>query len=227
MIRRPPRSTLFPYTTLFRSEEFGGDEEVPCGIERQPWPDQPVVTVVIGHVVRGKENRVVTGGIEMAVRAISDLHLWECDAALEGELGEREGAVHGLVGGPGLLPGCGRDERGEKCRQQGRSATVRRRSGGYHMTVVILGLTFGEESKRCLTTNYAEFPVVQSTSRNINACGIGCTPCGIRRVFPRRKRGDHPRRPPPLHRRSEEHTSELQSPCNIVCRLLLAKNNTI
>src|SRR2546426_9298401 len=24
MIRRPPRSTLFPYTTLFRSEVFGG-----------------------------------------------------------------------------------------------------------------------------------------------------------------------------------------------------------
>src|SRR3712207_7565232 len=24
MIRRPPRSTLFPYTTLFRSEEEGG-----------------------------------------------------------------------------------------------------------------------------------------------------------------------------------------------------------
>src|SRR5256886_6545675 len=24
MIRRPPRSTLFPYTTLFRSERFGG-----------------------------------------------------------------------------------------------------------------------------------------------------------------------------------------------------------
>src|SRR5258708_29648060 len=25
MIRRPPRSTLFPYTTLFRSGEFGPD----------------------------------------------------------------------------------------------------------------------------------------------------------------------------------------------------------
>src|SRR3989442_12033629 len=24
MIRRPPRSTLFPYTTLFRSRQFGG-----------------------------------------------------------------------------------------------------------------------------------------------------------------------------------------------------------
>src|ERR1044071_2994796 len=27
MIRRPPRSTLFPYTTLFRSENLGGSEE--------------------------------------------------------------------------------------------------------------------------------------------------------------------------------------------------------
>src|SRR5256885_9731093 len=26
--------------------------------------------------------------------------------------------------------------------------------------------------------------------------------------------------------RSEEHTSELQSPCNLVCRLLLEKQNT-
>src|SRR5256885_11500902 len=32
----------------------------------------------------------------------------------------------------------------------------------------------------------------------------------------------------PLHRtnRSEEHTSELQSPCNLVCRLLLEKKNS-
>src|SRR2546426_4834357 len=30
---------------------------------------------------------------------------------------------------------------------------------------------------------------------------------------------------PPHERRSEEHTSELQSPCNLVCRLLLEKKN--
>src|SRR5688500_19879783 len=30
-----------------------------------------------------------------------------------------------------------------------------------------------------------------------------------------------------LSARSEEHTSELQSPCNIVCRLLLEKKKTI
>src|SRR5256885_11943781 len=29
-----------------------------------------------------------------------------------------------------------------------------------------------------------------------------------------------------IRRRSEEHTSELQSPCNLVCRLLLEKKKT-
>src|SRR5256885_10835785 len=31
---------------------------------------------------------------------------------------------------------------------------------------------------------------------------------------------------PDANPRSEEHTSELQSPCNLVCRLLLEKKNT-
>src|SRR5256885_12035977 len=33
MIRRPPRSTLFPYTTLFRSR-FDTDEQIACGALR-------------------------------------------------------------------------------------------------------------------------------------------------------------------------------------------------
>src|SRR5256885_6715821 len=32
--------------------------------------------------------------------------------------------------------------------------------------------------------------------------------------------------PPSTNHRSEEHTSELQSPCNLVCRLLLEKKKT-
>src|SRR3989454_5290881 len=32
---------------------------------------------------------------------------------------------------------------------------------------------------------------------------------------------------PPLGPRSEEHTSELQSPCNLVCRLLLEKKKKV
>ena len=36
MIRRPPRSTLFPYTTLFRSEEERGAERRERGkVERE------------------------------------------------------------------------------------------------------------------------------------------------------------------------------------------------
>src|SRR5256885_10216859 len=42
----------------------------------------------------------------------------------------------------------------------------------------------------------------------------------LRRVEPLRR----PRQP--QRRRSEEHTSELQSPCNLVCRLLLEKKKT-
>src|SRR2546426_5212060 len=40
------------------------------------------------------------------------------------------------------------------------------------------------------------------------------------RTEPERLRG---RQQPAGQRRSEEHTSELQSPCNLVCRLLLEK----
>src|SRR5687768_17705746 len=34
MLRRPPRSTLFPYTTLFRSDGVGIEREVDVGLGR-------------------------------------------------------------------------------------------------------------------------------------------------------------------------------------------------
>src|SRR2546429_6912779 len=36
MIRRPPRSTLFPYTTLFRSEFHSGQDHPPVAAARAP-----------------------------------------------------------------------------------------------------------------------------------------------------------------------------------------------
>src|SRR5256885_12813251 len=36
MIRRPPRSTLFPYTTLFRSPGFGGAKGSTAGERKNP-----------------------------------------------------------------------------------------------------------------------------------------------------------------------------------------------
>src|SRR2546426_7408141 len=53
-------------------------------------------------------------------------------------------------------------------------------------------------------------------------------------LFRSQVEGGSEREPPPspltqrreVHHRSEEHTSELQSPCNLVCRLLLEKKKT-
>src|SRR3989449_11473632 len=36
MIRRPPRSTLFPYTTLFRSKILSGNRDISCATCHEP-----------------------------------------------------------------------------------------------------------------------------------------------------------------------------------------------
>src|SRR5688572_31363724 len=38
MLRRPPRSPLFPYTTLFRSHDAGGPRYEPAGPRHEPEP---------------------------------------------------------------------------------------------------------------------------------------------------------------------------------------------
>src|SRR2546426_3650082 len=57
--------------------------------------------------------------------------------------------------------------------------------------------------------------------------GTGVGPTASARL-PRDARGRSPQRATGADpgRRSEEHTSELQSPCNLVCRLLLEKKKT-
>src|SRR3712207_8145046 len=55
MIRRPPRSTLFPYTTLFRSEPLTGQQQVHA--ERSPEPsdlDEQVDEVGLGRQQLGE-----------------------------------------------------------------------------------------------------------------------------------------------------------------------------
>src|SRR5258708_17386712 len=45
MIRRPPRSTLFPYTTLFRSHNLGVDDFLPLQVARQHGVKTEVVDI--------------------------------------------------------------------------------------------------------------------------------------------------------------------------------------
>src|SRR2546430_14214838 len=71
MIRRPPRSTLFPYTTLFRSQPrrraLPGAEEA---IARIPQSRQDVAAVVELAVERGGEDGDVGVGLEHAAHAL-------------------------------------------------------------------------------------------------------------------------------------------------------------
>src|ERR1039458_8896478 len=55
MIRRPPRSTLFPYTTLFRSTDESGMERVPSEIG----PGQPLSKCEVSEL-HGAANFSVT-----------------------------------------------------------------------------------------------------------------------------------------------------------------------
>src|SRR5260221_7842249 len=65
MIRRPPRSTLFPYTTLFRSLLRAADDHPgPGGVgpdvdvqRRHHGPDLPPASRAVGH--RGRDVGVV------------------------------------------------------------------------------------------------------------------------------------------------------------------------
>src|SRR3712207_7790235 len=62
MIRRPPRSTLFPYTTLFRSRRDGERPRIeggPIGVER----DEPLRRELMDfvHAARTRSAPVVDG----------------------------------------------------------------------------------------------------------------------------------------------------------------------
>src|SRR2546429_9367944 len=50
MIRRPPRSTLFPYTTLFRSPLLGVDLPVPVEVFADP--DRDKAEIALGFSAR-------------------------------------------------------------------------------------------------------------------------------------------------------------------------------
>ena len=74
MIRRPPRSTLFPYTTLFRSDERG---HLKRGTKRHPTLGDHV-TVYAGATILGGDihigdHCVIAGGVFLT-RSIDASH---------------------------------------------------------------------------------------------------------------------------------------------------------
>src|SRR3712207_8513746 len=57
MIRRPPRSTLFPYTTLFRSVRYAPELSTDGGLSLDE-----VVTAILDGFRRGSANHGITLG---------------------------------------------------------------------------------------------------------------------------------------------------------------------
>src|SRR2546426_1783203 len=73
MIRRPPRSTLFPYTTLFRSHPV--DRESRGGFARR---ERPVARHLHSRGVNFHDGaRVLEVGVELAVAGRSEEHTSE------------------------------------------------------------------------------------------------------------------------------------------------------
>src|SRR2546422_6439277 len=70
MIRRPPRSTLFPYTTLFRSDGVGRQPRDVLAVEHDPAARRPEHT----------REAVEEGGLSRAVR--SEEHTSELQSRL-------------------------------------------------------------------------------------------------------------------------------------------------
>src|SRR3712207_7144809 len=68
MIRRPPRSTLFPYTTLFRSVGVEDDHVVALGVVDRGLDRRALAGVAL---VRDDPEPAVVGGVEDRTRAVT------------------------------------------------------------------------------------------------------------------------------------------------------------
>src|SRR2546422_8470841 len=94
MIRRPPRSTLFPYTTLFRSFVVPPRGSQPLPVE----PRDDDGDVVGATALVGERDELVAGGLQVPLGAhdLGDLLLLHL-------AGETVGAEDERVAAPGLL----------------------------------------------------------------------------------------------------------------------------
>src|SRR3989454_6973541 len=149
MIRRPPRSTLFPYTTLFRSTE-------------RPRPPRTVRPQVPPHVEHAIASGLAKVPADRPPSARAFVDLLTQPAAGRWRPTRRQLAVTAL-GAAGIVAAA-----------LGIRGLTRRPHPPPEMALVPAG----------------RYPVGGAPWREAST-------------------------------RSEEHTSELQSPCNLVCRLLL------
>src|SRR2546426_8956500 len=167
MIRRPPRSTLFPYTTLFRSQPAEQASELFVRVGRRAAELARVQVRLRGahgdlRIARAAQRGVDRGPARRDVGHVGDEHrVGSCALGLPAQQVEQYAAAVFLLA---------LDEEAEVHRRSA-AALLNRLEQAEHLALVIR----------------------RATREQLAVA------------------------------RSEEHTSELQSPCNLVCRLLLEK----
>src|SRR5256885_1208253 len=208
MIRRPPRSTLFPYTTLFRS---------PRGSDRAG-----------RHADAAAPRR--SRAAHRGERGLAARPAGHRDARTARVRGHRP-------------PHPFRDRKSTRLNSSHLviSYAVFCLKKKTHKIYMSFFFFFNDTA----TTEIYTLPLHDALpiSSRERSCGAACGRCSAptfasctsRRARTRRATGRSSRRSnssgsrspaaTPISR-SEEHTSELQSPCNLVCRLLLEKKNT-
>src|SRR2546422_2145160 len=102
MIRRPPRSTLFPYTTLFRSlparwQRMGVDDDALSALSRLP--TLPVLPRLLGALLRRRPLRAEGRSEEHTSELQSRLHL-VCRLLLEKKKHSHSQSAHHASRGP-------------------------------------------------------------------------------------------------------------------------------
>src|SRR3989441_6682857 len=223
MIRRPPRSTLFPYTTLFRSLRIGPGDE--------PHRERRVAR---HRRVRGKPTEVA---VESRVKVLQPQRPGQRGAALGGgavQHAERRDVEHeDILHADGAPGGVDRGRREADLLPRDGEAIVdgpgrdRERRLGEPGTHGAKQLAPGEPAERARPRDEDQrrpaaaghdsaaprcWSAASNASRSSGVSTTIATSAGNAAL-------------PPW--RSEEHTSELQSLAYLVCRLLLEKKKTI
>src|SRR3989449_7316614 len=233
MIRRPPRSTLFPYTTLFRSSRIAS------------WIGVRIKGCHIDDVQKQPRTR------EMPEKLVPQARAFGCSFDEPGDIGDHEAAIdpdtnhpeirmqggERVVGNFGAGSGDGANEGGLSGIGKSQQSNI-----GKHLQLelepaMLAGLAGSRFSWRAVGARFeidiAEAPFA-SPREQCDLLVLG----EVSDRFPGLRVRDHGPRghaqydiigtfPVALGtaraHRSEEHTSELQSRLHLVCRLLLEK----
>src|SRR2546425_9608483 len=223
MIRRPPRSTLFPYTTLFRSLEASREMEqrIPGG--------RDVERVEPGLPSDGRELRACVSAIRPSQAGAVQLRAEGAPTRRD----ERQRLPGSPDGPPDRVgPGVQRERRAELHFERGLAAGEQ----GVGLLVAVHAQRVGGRGRneRVARRDVNEPADAVAERRELDPHAPRLPSQADIDIRPRL--GAEPRLPDFVaflsevrtvrEQRSEEHTSELQSLAYLVCRLLLEKKKT-